>query len=229
MKQFLGIAISLLLTYSAGVAAQQTDRETISVTASGTVELVPNAFAFDVVIEERGERVSDLNQKASASVQRIVRFLVTRGVNENSITSMDVNLQPWIEHSQSKGRENKGYILTRVVSVTHDNIEDFDNIIDGVTKNSINRVQSFKLLHKSEENYAHQALINAVKEAKLKASLVANELDVKLGEVVAVNLLNANSPSPMFKTKAVSEFAQASLPGTQTHTADVAVVFEIQN
>lgn len=221
------LCIVIGLTVSWGSNANE-HTNTISVTGSGLVNITPNSFSFDMVIEERGQSVAELNEKASSKIQNIVRFLVTHGVDAGKIESMDINLQPWVEHKREQGTVYKGYILTRTVSVTHNNIEDYDVLIDGVTQNRINRVQSFRLMHTGAENFANQALINATKDAKLKASLIAGEMGATLGKVLSVNVIS-NRPVPMQPMRAMHEMAVTALPGKQTLSASVEVVFEIKN
>lgn len=208
-------------------AMAQVTKPAVHVQGSGEVSVKPDAFAITFVLEQKGPTVAKLNQQMQADLKSVVTFLREEGVKENRIQSMGVRLNPWYE-SSPQGREEKGFILSREVKVTHQGIEDFDSLIDGVLSRGVSRIQQFDFIVSDQEKAYQKALIAAVKDAKLRATLLAQEMGVALGKVLSVTESGGGMPMPLMRAKGFAEDASMSLPGQQAISANVSVSFAIQ-
>jgi len=222
----LGVALLLVCQPVTTALAQSAD-PAIHVQGSGEVSVKPDAFAITFVLEQKGPTVSKLNKQLLADLKSVVTFLREEGVKENRIQSMQVRLNPWYE-STPQGREEKGFVLSREVKVTHQGIEDFDKLIDGVLTRGVSRIQQFDFIVTDKEKAYQKALINAVKDAKLRATLLAQEMGVALGQVMSLTESSGGMPMPIMRAKSYSEDASTTLPGQQAISANVSVSFAIQ-
>lgn len=203
------------------------DEGTIRVSGSASVNLVPDRFSVTFVAEARGESVVKLQKQVNTTIDNTLKLLLRRGVAQHHIQSMRINLSPWVEHSQS-GVKERGFILSREVVVVHDQIEDFDRILDDITAAGIKRIQSFRLFSSEEENTYKLALQKAVQDAKLRAQLIASELDVKVGKVKTVSEAQLGSFQPEMKMMSAMSDAHRAMPGMEQINATVNVEFSVK-
>ncbi|GGW88470.1 SIMPL domain-containing protein [Alteromonas halophila] len=222
MKQILFVVISLVFSISA-TAQQQT---VIEVNGQGAVNTVPDGFVLEVVLEEKGETVSKLNQALQHELTQVVDFLLEQGVEKAHIQSMQVRLQPNYV-STPNGREPQGFVLAREVRITQQSITTFDAIIDGILQRGVDRINKFRFTSSEEASAYERALVLAVKDAKSRAALMAKELGVTLGEVVAISERGGNMPAPVMRAEMMMKDSSPSMPGQTQTSAQVNVRFAI--
>ncbi|MEG3768189.1 SIMPL domain-containing protein [Alteromonas sp. 14N.309.X.WAT.G.H12] len=220
-------AILTLLMAAPGFA--QTDTPSIAVSGKGIVSVVPDAYSLTFVMEQKGSTVSQLNTDMQGKMQKVLAFLLESGIEKTHIQTMQVNLNPYYE-STSEGRKQAGFILSRQIKITDKNIENYDKIIDGALALGIDRIQGFQFIASEQSDAYKKALINAVKDAKLRAELLANELGVKVGKVIAVSVGHSNTPMPVMRMEmaAKADTFSTALPGEQQIEAHVDVRFTIE-
>ncbi|QJR82601.1 SIMPL domain-containing protein [Alteromonas pelagimontana] len=211
---------------SAAAFAENVTKPAINVVGKGIVAVVPDAFSVTFIVEEKGPKVAELNKKIQLKVRNLTTFLLESGIAENQIQSMQIQLNPWYE-SAPEGRKEAGFVLMREVRVTHNNIDNYDAIIDGALSSGVDRVQQFEFIASKQDNAYQQALINAVKDAKSRATLLAKELDVELGSVIAVHENGSSYTMPMMRASAMREDFASAMPGQQMIEASLNVSFAI--
>jgi len=179
-----------------------------------------------LVVEEEGNTVSKLNTQLDSDLRSIVTFLLSEGIEEKHIQSMQVRLQPRYINSP-QGRQQEGFTLSRDISVTSTDLKTYDKVLDGVLKRGVDRIQQFNFISVGEGNAYQKALVAAVKDAKQRAHLLAKELGVEVGEVVAISESGGNMPIPVMRAEAFAKDMSMSLPGQERIEARVSVSFNI--
>lgn len=228
MNKIKGLLLASVMAFSllSVSASAQEQGALIHVQGSGAIAVTPNAYSVTFVIEEHGNTVSKLNTKLTADLRSVVSFLLEQGIEKSAVQSMQVRLTPrYINTPQ--GRQQDGFTLSREIVVTDYNIENYDNVLDGVLSRGVDRIQQFSFISTSQGNAYQMALIAAVKDAKARAALLASELGVEVGEVVAISESGGNMPIPVMRAEALAKDMSVSLPGQSTIEARVNVSFQI--
>lgn len=223
---FLILVSLLLVTTMASFPALSQHNSQINVQGVGAVSVVPNAYSVTFIVEQQGETVSKLNTALQSDLHNVVSFLLAQGIAEKDIQSMQVRLSPRYINTP-EGRKQQGFSLTREIVITDKNIDNYDRVLDGVLKRGVERIQQFSFINVSSTDSYEQALILAVKNAKQRAHILAKELGVEIGEVVAISESGGNMPIPVMRAEAFSKDMSMSLPGTETVEARVNVSFNI--
>ncbi len=220
------LASSFIALSAPMVAAQAAQEAVINVQGVGAVEVTPNAYSVTLVVEEEGNTVGKLNTQLDSDLRSIVKFLLNQGIDEKHIQSMQVRLQPrYINTPQ--GRQQEGFTLSRDITVTSTDLETYDKVLDGVLKRGVDRIQQFNFISVGEGDAYQKALISAVKDAKQRAQLLAKELEIEVGEVVAISESGGNMPIPVMRAEAFAKDMSMSLPGEERIEARVNVSFNI--
>ncbi len=222
MVLLTGIVATMLST--ASMAQQQ--QQLIHVQGTGAMSVTPNAYSVTFVIEEQGETVGKLNTTLASDLRSVVSFLLEQGIERNDIQSMQVRLTPRYVNSPN-GRVQEGFTLSREISVTDSNIENYDKVLDGVLGRGVDRIQQFSFVSTTQTNAYQTALVAAVKDAKARAALLAKELGVEVGEVVAISESGGNMPVPVMRADTFAKEMSVSLPGQETVEARINVSFTI--
>ena len=220
------IASAFLALLTPFVCAHAAESASISVQGVGAIEVTPNAYSVTLVVEEQGNTVGKLNTQLDSDLRAIVTFLLEQGIEQKHIQSMQVRLQPrYINTPQ--GRQQEGFTLSRDITVTSTDLETYDKVLDGVLKRGVDRIQQFNFISVGEGDAYQKALIAAVKNAKQRAQLLAKELEVEVGEVVAISESGGNMPIPVMRAEAFAKDMSMSLPGQERIEARVNVSFKI--
>lgn len=225
LKRALWTSAAIVLSTPIFVAQAAQDG-VINVQGLGAVEVTPNAYSVKLVVEEQGETVGKLNKRLDADLRSVVKFLLNQGIEEKHIQSMQVRLQPRYTNTP-QGRQQDGFTLSRDITVTSTDLKTYDKVLDGVLKRGVDRIQQFNFITIGEGDAYQKALIAAVKDAKQRASLLAKELDVELGEVVAISESGGNMPIPVMRAEAFAKDMSMSLPGQELIEARINVSFNI--
>ena len=220
------IASTVVVLSTSIFSVQAAQDAVINVQGVGAVEVTPNAYSVTLVVEEEGNTVGKLNNQLDSDLRSIVKFLLSEGVEEKHIQSMQVRLQPrYINTPQ--GRVQEGFTLSRDITVTSTDLDTYDKVLDGVLKRGVDRIQQFNFISIGEGDAYQKALIAAVQDAKQRAQLLAKELDIEVGEVVAISESGGNMPIPVMRAEAFAKDMSMSLPGQERIEARVNVSFNI--
>lgn len=233
MKKYLSIkavasSLAIIVASALQSASAQEATPSINVSGQGSVAVVPDAFSLTLIIEEKGETVSKLNQRVASEMQTVVKFLMDNGIEENHIQSMQISLNPNYE-STPEGRQQSGFVLSREIQVTDTHLTQYDRIIDGALSRGVDRIQNFQFVASKQSHAYEQALINAVKDARSRASLLAEQLEVKMGNVLSVSESSNGYAMPRLRMEMKADALSPSMPGQQMIEAHVNVSFAIDN
>ncbi|WP_088328475.1 SIMPL domain-containing protein [Lacimicrobium sp. SS2-24] len=220
--------ILALLIFSTSVAAQPVSDTTIRVVGQASVSKVPDLFHFNLYIEERGQVIRKLNDSLTDKTERIVASLTEQGVEQRDIASMQVQLQPWYEHRNGM-TEQKGFVLSRTVSVSLRALKLYDKVLDAVFKLGATRMDGFEYGFDDPRTLYLGALELAIQDAQQRAEKLAAAAGVKVGKVTSINEMSQYRPAPMMAESMMKVQRGASMPGEQDINARVEVQFELIN
>jgi len=229
---FIGLFLALGVIASTKVSAQQTELSEIGkhirVSGQASVASVPDMFHFSVYLEEQGELVAKLNGIVSEKSTQIVKLLLEEGVAERDIQSMRVQLSPWFEHRQSV-RVQKGFVLSRQIKITMRNIAKYDGVIDGLLRFGASRIEGFNYAIENPEKDYLKALEFALLDAKNRATTMAKAMDLKIGKVLSMQEGAGYTPMPRARESVLMADSGAYLPGQISTSAEVNVVFALDD
>lgn len=225
MKNISLICLTLCLFISTKLLAAAPD-QTINVSGSGAVSIAPSGYKVTLVFEGKGNEIAAINSKLEQQSATVVGFLLNSGVQERHIQSMQISVNPNYEHSP-QGRLQRGFTVRREIQFTHNQISQYDAIIDGALQRGVNSINGFSLVVMDDNQAYTKALRLALANARSKAELIAQEFSVDLGEVVAISETSGNMPVPIMRSETFARDTPVSMPGERTITAHVNVSFAI--
>jgi uncharacterized protein YggE len=195
---------------------------TITVTATGTIERVPDRAQLGFAVVNRADTAKQALSSNSADTRRMVDALERAGIDAKSIQTQDVSLDP---HFTQDGSRIDGYTARNSVAVAS-SIGRAGAVIDAAVAAGANEISGPSLSVSDRDRLYRSALKDAVRAAAAKATAIAQAAGVQVGAVTNV-VENGSEPQP-YAYQAVRLAAATPIePGTQKIEANVTVTFAI--
>lgn len=200
----------------------------IEVSGVGSVNSVPDRFSFTMMVEQKGRVASELNKAIVEKTNAIVQALVKIGVDKKAVQSLQVQFTPWVEYN-GKIQEQKGFILTRQITVTVKTLTEYEQSIDAVLSIGINNINQFNFTNSNAAGNYQEALRQALINARSRATDMVEVLGLKLGNVISISEQSSGQVMPMaFRTRQF-QASESYQPGEMSTQANVKVIFALKD
>ena len=232
-----------LITLVAGLqtvpaATAQTAGRTVTVSGKAVVHVLPDQVnvRFGIVtVDLDPEAARTDNARVSAATMNSVRDL---GIEERKIQVDALRIQPLTEYDpQTRRNIDKGFQAVRDVSVQLNDLDILPTLIAEIVNRGANRIHGIAYELQDADPAEHEALREALENAKTKAAIMVDALGARLGVVLQINEQGAIAPQPLLlqfdssvanKSLALEEVTpDAYASGEIDVTAQVTVVFAI--
>lgn len=232
-KAILALAMAGILVASlAGCGAQPAATpQTVTVNGTGEVEAAPDIAILRLGVETKGatsEAARNANAEAVSATLEAVKEL---GVEEADVQTSGMYLRPTYNDA---GNVN-GYRMSVDMEITVRDITKAGEIIDAAIGSGSNTLDRVSYGISNENELYGQALEAAVKSARLSAEKLAAADGRTVGKMVSATefgsgiTVRANPETGgMNKAEATMAADTSVMAGTDTISAQVEVVFELQ-
>jgi uncharacterized protein YggE len=235
----LGAALLWGATAAPAVALAQTpsdatDMRTISVTGSGTAEVVPDIARISVGVATRAPDATEASSRAAEQMQAVIDALEGAGVAETDIQTSRVSLTP-VRRRDGLGEGTRaivGWQASNRVSATIRDIDATGDVIDAAIAAGATDIGNIAFRKDDPSAAEAEARLAAVDEAASIANQLASAAGVDIIGVAgivegdggeAVRLERAEA----WAAPAVRQAATPVLPGTIKVTVTVFIDYEI--
>lgn len=210
--------------------------ETISVSAAGKTQVVPNIAQITASIESKNPSLDTARKENEQKVSNLVTELKTLGVEEEDIKTeyisggpgyeVEIQIYPPIPRSNTS-------TMTTNIQITIRNLENVDEIIAALTQNGATNLYGPNLTVADEdlENAKSKAREDAVENAKKKAEELAKLSGRKIGKTVKIQEMgDFGYPMPMLAQNESDLRQKASIiqPGQNEVTINLQVDFSLK-
>ena len=213
------------------VGAPTTDGDpplhTITVSASGSVTLVPDVARVGVGVTVTKPTVKAARAAASTSMNAIIDSLKAMGIDEKDIRTTSIDLSP--QYAAGSSTRIVGYRMSQQLQVTVRDLDKAGDVVDTATAKGATDVNGLWFEVGDPAKAIDQARADAITKARTSAQAMATAAGVSLGAVVSISESSASYPQPYFGMAgaAVRDAATPVEPGTQDVQATVTVIFQI--
>ncbi len=233
----LSLASTGILLFNGNAKTNETKDgivNSISVSSTGEVTVMPDVGYISLGIETKKEDVKDAEEENSKIMNDIMDSLKDFDIEESDIKTVGYNIYP--QYEEYNDEKPSAYAVYNTVQVTVKKLEDMSDIIDAAVSAGANRTNSisFDVLDR-EESY-NEALKNAVENARARAEVLAEASGLK---IVGVLTVSESSSSPRYYYADTMSYAKAESmdggyapsisTGDMEISASVYVTFEVAN
>ena len=161
-----------------------TDRDTVTVSGTGSVSTVPDKAEISFGIETEADTAKQAQAENTEQTEKVVAKLKDLGVAEKSIKTSGYNMYP--RYDYENGNRITGYYVSTRLTVSDQDIDDVGTLITECVAEGINNIDSVNYLCSDYDEEYQEALGKAVAAARRKAKTLADAAGKKLGDVHVV-------------------------------------------
>jgi len=211
-------------------------KDRITVSGEGKITAAPDVAILDVGLVTEGQTVNDAQKQNNDKMNNVVKAVKDQfKIEAKDLKTENYSVSP--KYNWDNGHQTiNGYTVNQNLQIKVRNFDDVGSIIAKATELGANQVSGPNFMIDDIEKYRAQAREEAIKQAKDKAKVLADQVGIKLGRIV--NFSEGGSdyvPVPMYSDMAQSLSAAArTVPapqiesGSQDVTIDVSISYEIK-
>lgn len=225
----------LLISLWSGLALAADDHNhdngTIQVQAQGHIEAIPDTLTLQLSIKYTADTLAQAGQLADRQSQKVQSIALKYRVEKADIDSS--RLSSWAEYEWRKNqRHYLGESVQREVVLKLRDLDIYGALMGELSALPLHRIHQPSLSHSNIEALKLKALRIALANGRVKAGVIADEIDARLGAVQQVRELHAGQTGQRQMMRA--EAASADMGSTpvfsfarQQIQAQVEMVFVI--
>jgi len=219
----------------------QKPANTISVSADGKVQAVPDLATVNLGVLSQGSSAKDVKDRNNEKINAIIDYVKSAGVDSKDIVTSQFYAYP--QYNYSNGQSNiTGYQANQTITIKIHGIDKsqstLEKIVDEAVNRGANEIQGVSFTFEDADNLRQEARKMAIAKAKEKAAELAAEAGLSLGKVVSISEAGTNYPGPI--PYATDSFGRGGAvapeksvapniePGSQDITETMTVVFEVK-
>jgi len=224
------IALTLISGVGLAVPASAADTRYITINATGTTSVVPDAVRINATVSVLGTTSKGAISTASKTSSAVRSALTADKVATKDIATQSITVYPEYSYPASGTPTLSGYRATQTFDITIRNAITAGAVVDAIVEAGgdnlqVNGVSPFVLDSDKATEIARTA---AVKKAKAKAASYAKLLGVKLGRVIYLDEASPLAVYPIYTATAKADSAETVVDlGEQKVSVSVTVRWAI--
>jgi uncharacterized protein YggE len=202
INRTLGTVVLMALVVALGSYAYYTVKQanynvmgptTISVTGEGEVTAIPDIGQFNFTVTASGTDAAIAQEESAKKINEVIAFLKEASVEEKDIKTSGYNLYPKYSYEQAPCRVGMycpseqvqdGFEVSQTVSVKVRDTKNSGALISGVGTQGATNISGIEFTIDDTSVLKDEARSIAIKDAKDKAKVLAQDLGVSLDEMV---------------------------------------------
>lgn len=240
MNAFRSIILVGALFALASQAALAQEREprppAVSVTATGSVDYVPDIARMQIGIRAEAKSASAASNSVNQTAAQVIAAIERQGINQRNIQTSGYNLEyrePQSPQPQpammATGATSGGgsYVASEVLQVTTP-VASAGAVLDAAINAGANTSYGLTYQSSNADALYRTALARAVASARATAQSIASAAHLTIISVISIgNAQESSGPAPMAMRMMASGPAPV-LPGTDTVTATIYAVYAVR-
>lgn len=240
MKRFL--TFLAVASIAAAGAAQTPVRhtsepllETVSVSGTGRVTVIPDRFSFNVGVQTVANTVEDAVNENNRKVASVLAALKRAGAQDKDIRTSNFTIWPQQDYTQGQLPRIIGYQVSNSITVMRDKIGEAGKLLQAAISAGVNTSSGLQFEVSDPAKGRDQGMKAAFDDARAKALQLAQAAGRSLGRAVMISEGGQNQPQPPYPMQRAmamkAEGAVSDVPvesGSQENTYQVSVVFELR-
>lgn len=222
------------LAQTATEHAQAAQGTLLSVSADGSSEARPDLATLNLGVTTEGQTAQAALQENSRRMTALTQALRRAGVAERDIQTSNVSVYPQQQYREDQEPLITGYQANNTVTAKVRNIDNTGRVIDAAVAAGGNNINGVTFSHADPDAQLDVARRDAIAEARRRAELYANALNMRVHRIVAVSEGGGYSPPMPYPMAARMDMANPAsppppiAPGEIETRVSVSVTFELR-
>lgn len=184
----------------------------IEVTGKGKVSAKPDQALLSLNFSETELKLEEARDEVDKQVEALLKQLKKFEIDSGSLDSSQVSINPRYDYRPNNQRHFVGYQVNRQVSFKLNQLDQLDTLIEAISSEKINRLDSISFVHSDPEALRLEALDKAIVHSKLLAEKIADayERDIDKIHQVSYQSPSQHSAPRMMRMEMASADAKGS-------------------
>lgn len=183
----IALVASLLPVDLPSAHADESDKRTISLAATGAVKTTPDKVDITTGVTTEGQTARDALDKNTEAMAKVVAGLKEAGIEPKDIQTTNFSVSPIYEQrKEGKPAFITGYRVSNSVHITVRDTKKLGDILDKVVSLGANQIGSIAFGVSEPEALKDEARKQAMRNAIANAQLYAETAGVELGPVLTI-------------------------------------------
>lgn len=181
---FLSLTVKTLVQASE-IGQPEPYERSIVVEGSSSSSVLPDIASVDVSVESSGETVALAQEENSAIVEGITTQVKALGIDKDDIQTSFYNVyEDEVWNPDTNEYESKGWIVYQEVTVKIRDIDLVSDVLAIAGDGGATSIYGPNYSVDDTEDQKTSAREQAIRDARNKAKAIADDLDVKLGDII---------------------------------------------
>ncbi|WP_252503818.1 SIMPL domain-containing protein [Sporosarcina sp. Marseille-Q4943] len=151
----------------------------IIVIGNGEIAVEPNIATVQLEVVTMDEQLSVAQQENAVTMNNVIQSLLRLGIPQENIKTVSYTISPRYDYIDGQ-QVFRGYEVSNAISVKITDIQQVGRVIDTAVENGANRVSNIQFTVEDAERYRQEAIVQALRNAQMKARTIATELQVQV-------------------------------------------------
>jgi uncharacterized protein YggE len=223
--------IGLMVSAAAGAQAQAVGQMAlgqITVTGTGTVQVVPDLANIDLGVTSQGDSAAAALDGNNAAMAAVMAQLAQAGIAARDLQTSNLQLLPnWVQADGVQNPQIMGYTATNMLTAQVRDLAVLGNVLDAAVQDGANTLQGVTFAQSDPKPAEAQARAAAVQDARSRASEIAAAAGVGLGRIISISEGGSYAPPAPMMRMAMADGGVPVAGGEIALSAQVTIVFEI--
>lgn len=168
----------------------------IHVTASANVDVAPDQVSVSAGVQSDGKTAQEAMAKNSEKMRNVFATLAANGIPERDISTTNLNLNPRYDYEQRTNGQPLlvGYRASNQITIVSRDLDRTGQLIDALLQAGLNNINGVNFRVSEPEMAQAQARAAAIEKAKVKARMMAQSANVRLGRLLSLQEGASSNP-----------------------------------
>ena len=239
--KYLIIYPLLLLSFFVHANTQLPDNAHISIVGKAQLKAKPDIVEVSLKVESLKIESAAAKKDVDDRVNDFLGGLTQFNIDEENVSASNISTQPKYHYSKNGEQILDGYLASRTLTVSFEEIDNLNTFLDFALSVEINQITHVEFKSSKEQALQNEVLTLAVENAKQSGEALASAFGAKLGGIYSIgsssnHYRNAYGANDLVQKMAVSSMApsEPSKPGKYlkkdiVFSASVSAVFDLED
>lgn len=219
-------------TSHAAAEAIEADQRTLSLRATGSVNVKPDTAHITVGVVSEAENARSAMDDNNAAMASVIEALKKKDIASKHIQTTNFSVHPRYQHfDDGKPSVVSGYRVVNSIRITVREIGRLGEVLDKVVSFGSNQIGGISFSVSEPGELMDEARVEAIKTARKRAELYAKAAGASIGDVLKIEEVTMDGgPEPRFRALATKAESEVPIEAGETEIkVRVRVVWALQN
>ncbi|MGD9684423.1 MAG: SIMPL domain-containing protein [Candidatus Obscuribacterales bacterium] len=167
-------------------AQEKIETKTITTIGKSKIMAEPDRLLIIAAVDTHGKKLSATHEENERKVKAVLAVANKYKIPEQKVQTGGWSIQPSYKDGDYIRKNIEGFNVDKRISFQVDDLKTVTPLINDILEAGANKIENIQFQLTDERKYADEARILAIRAAREKASAIAAELGMKLGDAVKV-------------------------------------------